>query len=272
VRVYLNQRKAIKAIDPKWKTTNYKGISPYLFLYFTTDKVEYPRKLFLPMMYYVGPCMQEPAEVQDFPWDRLDESRPLVYISTGTMFSRHYQGFYLNALAALSQDNFPIPVQVVMAIGKDQSIERLGRIPDNFIVVPFAPQIRLLEKASVAVSHGGVNSVNEAFFFGKPMLIVHWGGDRMEFAKRVAYQGAGISLDVDSASPRRIRKAILELLRQPRYARASEGVMKSYRSCGGAMTAAGLLTRLAETRQPIMRKSGAAVTLHDIGDLPNFLQ
>ena len=74
------------------------------------------------------------------------------------------------------------------------------------------------------------------------------------------------------ATLRRISSAVLELLRQPRYTRASEGVMRSYRSCGGARTAAGLLIRLAETRQPILRKPGAPVTLHDISDLPDFLQ
>ena len=104
------------------------------------------------------------------------------------------------------------------------------------------------------------------------MLLVHWGGDRMEFAQRVAYQGAGISLDVDKATPRRIKKAVLELLMQPRYARASEGIMQSYRSCGGARTAACLLVRLAETRQPILRKPGAPVTLKDIRDLPKYIE
>jgi zeaxanthin glucosyltransferase len=272
LRGFLHQRKAIKTIDPNWKTTNYYGVSPYLYLFYSTDKVEYSRKLFIPTIFYVGPSILEPDHLPDFPWEKLDESKPLIYIATGTMFSEHYQEFYAHALSALSAKNFPLPVQVVMAIGKGQSMELFGKIPDNFIVVPFAPQIKLLERAKVVITHGGVNSINETFMFGKPMLIVHWGGDRMEFAQRVAHQGAGISLDVDKATPRRIRKAVLELLTQPRYARASEGVMKSYRSCGGAKTAAGLLIRLAETRQPILRKPGAPVTLCDIRDLPDYLQ
>jgi zeaxanthin glucosyltransferase len=272
LRGFLHQRKAIQAIDPNWKTTNYYGVSPYLYMFYSTDKVEYPRKLFIPTMFYVGPSIKEPDEIPDFPWEKLDESKPLIYIATGTMFSEHYQEFYEHALSALCSENFPFPVQVVMAIGKGQSMERLGRIPDNFVVVPFAPQIKLLERAKVVITHGGVNSINEAFMFGKPMLIVHWGGDRMEFAQRVAYQGAGISLDVDVTTPRKIRKAVLELLKQPRYNRASEGVMKSYRSCSGARPAAGLITRLAETRQPILRKPGAPVTLRDIRDLPDFIQ
>lgn len=271
---YLNQRKAIQSIDPQWKTTNYSGVSPYLFLFYSTDKVEYPRKTFIPTVFYVGPSILEPEdeELPDFPWERLDDKRPLVYIATGTMFSDHYQDFYTNVISALRENTFPMPVQVVMAIGKGQSMEKFGGIPSNFVVVPFAPQIKLIERASVVITHGGVNSVNETFTYGKPMLLVHWGGDRMEFAQRVAYQGAGISLDVDKATPRRIKKAVLELLMQPRYARASEGIMQSYRSCGGAKTAAGLLIHLADTLKPILRKPGTPVTLKDIRDLPAFLQ
>jgi len=159
-----------------------------------------------------------------------------------------------------------------MAIGKGQPMEKFGKIPSNFVVVPFAPQIKLIERASVVITHGGVNSVNETLMYGKPMLLVHWGGDRMEFAQRVAYQGAGICLDVDKATPRRIKKAVLELLMQPRYARASEGIMQSYRSCGGARTAAGLLIHLADTLKPILRKPGTPATLKDIRDLTDYLQ
>lgn len=267
---FLNQRTAIRAIDPAWKTTNYSGVSPYLYMFYSTDKVEYPRKTHVPSVFYVGPSILEPDELPDFPWDKLDASKPLIYVATGTMFSGHYQEFYVHVLKALDEKTFPIPIQVVMAIGKGQTVERFGRIPPNFIIVPFAPQIKLLERTTVFITHGG-NSVHEAFMFGKPMLVVHWGGDRHEFANRVAYQGAGLSLDVDATTPHKIRKGIIELLSQPRYARAAEGIMSSYRSCGGPKTAADLLVRLAETRKPILRKPGAPWTLKDIGDLPEYL-
>jgi MGT family glycosyltransferase len=272
-KAYLNQKKALKAIDPGWKTTNYSGISPYLFMLFSTDKLEYPRKTFIPSVFYVGPSILEPDESQlpDFPWEKLDPIRPLVYIATGTLFPEVYQKFYRHAIKALNEDNFPIPIQVVMAIGRDRKVEDLGAIPPNFIVVNYAPQVKLIQRASVVVSHGGVNSVNETLSYGKPMLVAYLGRDLIEMAQRVAFNGAGLRLNAKRATPRKIKKAIYELLKQPRYARAAEGIQHSFNRCKGAETAASLIERLAETGKPILRKPGAPITLNDIEDLPQYL-
>jgi len=272
-KAYLNQKKALKAIDPGWKTTNYSGISPYLFMLFSTDKLEYPRKTFIPSVFYVGPSILEPDESQlpDFPWEKLDPIRPLVYIATGTLFPEVYQKFYRHAIKALNEDNFPIPIQVVMAIGRDRKVEDLGAIPPNFIVVNYAPQVKLIKRASVVVSHGGVNSVNETLSYGKPMLVAYLGRDLIEMAQRVAFNGAGLRLNAKRATPRKIKKAIYELLKQPRYARAAEGIQHSFNRCKGAETAASLIERLAETGKPILRKPGAPITLNDIEDLTQYL-
>ncbi len=273
LRAYLNQKKALKAIDPGWKTTNMSGISPYLFMLFSTDKLEYPRKTFIPPIFYVGPSILEPDESQlpDFPWEKLDPARPLIYIATGTLFPDIYQKFYRHAIKALAEDTFPIPVQVVMAIGRDRKIEDLGKIPSNFIVVNYAPQVKLVQRANIVVTHGGVNSVNETLSYGKPMLVAYLGRDLIEMAQRIAFNGAGIRLNAKRATACKIRKAIIELLRQPRYARAAEGIQHSFNSCKGAQTAAALIERLAETGKPILRRPGAAITLKDIADLPSFL-
>jgi len=272
-KVYLNQKKALKRIDPTWKPDILRGVSPYLFMFFSTDKVEYPRKLFVPEIFYVGPSILEPDEDQipDFPWEKLDENRPLVYIATGTMFYDMYKEFYKDVLKALSEDKFPYPIQVVMAIGKGQSIDQLGEIPPNFIVVEYAPQVKLIPRASVVVGHGGVNSVNEGLFYGKPLLVVAHSGDMFDMAQRIAYNGAGIRLDLKKATVKRIKHAIIQLLKYPRYTRAAEGIMDSYRRCGGAKTGAELILHLADTGKPIRRKQGAPITLEDIKDLPEYI-
>ena len=273
-KMYLNLRKALKRVDPTWKTNMLRGVSPYLFMFFSTDKLEYPRKLFIPEVFYVGPSVLEPDEDQlpDFPWKRLDENRSLIYVATGTLFFEKYKEFYKNVIKALAEDKFSIPVQVVMAIGEGQPMEELGEIPSNFIVVQYAPQVKLLPKASIVVTHGGVNSVNEALIYGKPMLIVPHIGDLVDMAQRIAYNGAGICLDLKKATAGKIRKAIIKLLKYPRYTRAAEGIMHSYKRCGGAKTAADLIIRLADTGKPIRRKEGMPITLEDIKDLPKYIE
>lgn len=272
---YRNNKKAIKAFNPAWNfDIMLRGVSPYLFMLFSTDKVEYPRKMFIPEVFYVGPSMLVPNEneLPDFPWERLDPTRPLIYCATGTLFFKWYKEFYKNVLKALSDDYFPIPVQVVMAIGAGQPIEELGEIPSNAIVVQYSPQIKLLKRTSVLITHAGISTVNEALMEGIPMLSVPLGRDRMEMAQKSVYNGFGIRLNLDQASPRRIKKAVLELLKNPRYRRAAEGVQYSYRSCDAPRTGADLILRLAETKKPIRRKPGAPITLKSIQDLPDYIE
>lgn len=273
LKAYLNQKKALKAIDPGWTTMNISGVSPYLFMLFSTDKLEYPRQTFIPSIFYVGPSILEPDESQlpEFPWMKLDPKRPLVYIATGTLFPDVYQRFYRYAIKALAEDTFPLPIQVVMAIGRDRRIEDFEPLPPNFIVVNYAPQVKLIQRASIVVTHGGVNSVNETLSYGKPMLVAYLGRDLIEMAQRIAFNGAGIRLNAKRVTPGKIRKAILEILRDPRYTRAAEGIQHSFNRAQGARTAAGLIERLAVTGKPIQRKPGAPVTLDNIDDLPRFL-
>lgn len=274
IKAYLTQRNALKTIDPSWKTSNISGVSPYLFMLFSTDKLEYQRKMFVPQIFYVGPSILEPDDDQfpDFPWDRLDKDKPLVYIATGTLFPEVYNKFYKEVLKALSEETFPLPVQVVMAIGRESSIEELGEIPPNFIVVNYAPQVKLIEKANVVVTHGGVNSVNETLTYGKPMLVAYLGRDLIEMAQRIAFNGAGIRINARHANARKIKNAMVQLLTQPKYTRSAEGIMHSFNRCGGAKTAAGLIERLADTGKPILRRIGAPITLESIDDLDVYLE
>jgi len=273
LKAYLNLKKAAKSTNPAWRI-DLSGVSPYLYLLFSTDKIEYPRNLFIPQVFYVGPSILEPDENQqpDFPWDKLDKNRPLIYIATGTIFTEQYIEFYRNVLIALSEDNFPVPVQVVMAVGKGQSIEKYGNIPSNFIVVPYAPQIKLLQKAEVFITHGGVNSVNESLALGKPTIVVHTGSDRVDMGRRIEYRKAGICFHVSKASIDNIKKSVTQLLKDPIYKTAAKKIMRSYEKCNGGKTAADLILRLAETRKPIMRKKGAPITLYKIEDLPDYIE
>jgi zeaxanthin glucosyltransferase len=234
--------------------------------------LEYTRKVFIPEIFYVGPSLLDQAEDQlpDFPWDKLDASKALIYVATGTIQFHAYRQLYQNIIKALAEDVFPVSIQVVMAVGKGQALEAFRELPSNFIVVPYAPQFKLLQRASVFITHGGANSVNEALSYGKPLLVIASGRDPISVAQRVAYNGAGISLKPGQATVRTIRRSVFELLQNPRYERASEGVMASYRRCNGPLTAAGLILKLAESRAPIRRKPGAPITLHHIDELPYY--
>ncbi len=274
LKTYFNEKKALKSIDPAWTRKNVSSVSPYLFIMYTTDSIEYKRNSFIPQIFYVGPSILEPdeSELPEFPWDKLNDDRPMIYIATGTLFSEFYKDFYKNTLEALAEENFPVPVQVVMAMGKQNLIDELGEIPSNFIVVPYAPQIKLLPKASVVVTHGGVNSVNETLVEGKPMLVVHCGLDRIDMGKRIVHRESGLCFGHHETTVEKIRDAILQLLQDEKYKRNAEKIMQATNRCNGPDTAANLIIRLADTKKPVLRKEGAPITLENFKDLPEYLK
>jgi hypothetical protein len=71
----------------------------------------------------------------------------------------------------------------------------LGRIPDNFTVVPSAPQIELHPNVEVFVSHGGLNSTMESLCFGVPRVIIPSIREQSLTARRVQKKGLGVVLD-----------------------------------------------------------------------------
>ena len=44
--------------------------------------------------------------------------------------------------------------------------------PANVVIVAEAPQVELLKRASLMVSHGGVTGLKESAFMGVPMLLI----------------------------------------------------------------------------------------------------
>ena len=84
----------------------------------------------------------------------------------------------------------------------------------------FLPQVRLLERSAVAVSHGGNNSVTEALTAGVPLLVLPLSTDQFAGAAAVERAGVGLALDPNAATPDDIHGAVQALL-SPHGARAA---------------------------------------------------
>jgi zeaxanthin glucosyltransferase len=103
--------------------------------------------------------------------DGLD-GRPFVYVSLGTFFSER-DDVLATIAEALRHANLPAAI----AVGS-LPLERLGPIPATWCVEPILPQVALLEKATVAITHGGGNSVVEALSSGTPMIALPFSTDQ----------------------------------------------------------------------------------------------
>jgi len=163
--------------------------------------------------HYAGPFHDgDGREATAFPWDKLD-GRPLVYASMGTLVNGS-ENIYRTMLLALRS----LPeVQVVLSIGRNIKPETLGTLPKNVIVVRTAPQIQLLKRASLCITHAGLNTVLEALANGVPMVAIPIGYDQPGIAARIAYHGVGEFLDIEHLSVERLRRLIEQVLENPQY-------------------------------------------------------
>lgn len=189
---------------------------------------------------FVGPSLTKRPAITDFPFAQLNGD-PLIYISLGTVFNE-LPDFYRACFAAFAD----APYQVVMAIGKNTDRSQLGETPANFIVSDFVPQLEILERAALFITHGGMNSANEGLLYQVPLLVVPQRGDQYMVAGRVAELGAGLPLFTQEVTPTRLREMVAHILAEPRFKQGAQRVGQSLQAAGGYQRAADEIFRFKQ--------------------------
>jgi MGT family glycosyltransferase len=159
------------------------------------------------------------------------DGRPLVLVSLGTVYA-HGASFLRTAMAELADG----PWQVVLATGGDPVMADAA--PGNFIVRPSVPQVDILRRASAFVTHAGMNSVQEALYYGVPLVMAPQAADQFWISARTAELGAGRVLDASRLHAGAIRSSVAEVLSGPGYADAAARISRSLRAAGGPTRAA----------------------------------
>jgi zeaxanthin glucosyltransferase len=63
-------------------------------------------------------------------------------------------------------------LQLVLSVGDQVDPEQIGRVPNNAVIVKRAPQLELLKRASVCITHAGLNTVLESLAQGVPQVAI----------------------------------------------------------------------------------------------------
>jgi MGT family glycosyltransferase len=162
---------------------------------------------------YAGPFHDDEGRAEiPFPWERLTGA-PLIYASMGTLLNG-MEHVYRHILEAVGR--FP-ESQVVLSVGKNINLNDIGFIPSNVIVVPRAPQLEILKRAVLCITHAGHNTALESLAQGVPMVAIPVGFDQPGIAARIAHHGVGEFVEVGELSPDLLADLINKVMRQPRY-------------------------------------------------------
>jgi zeaxanthin glucosyltransferase len=166
--------------------------------------------------FYTGPFVNNMARPSiDFPWEKLD-GRPLVYASLGTTRKNDAAIFHRIAQACNGLD-----MQLVITLGGRRDPSILAGLPSGPLVVRNAPQLELLERAAIVITHAGPNTALETLLHGKPMVALPMTLDQPAVAARLIKAGAAVILSEQHRSAEDIRDALLKVRDDPRYREAA---------------------------------------------------
>jgi MGT family glycosyltransferase len=162
---------------------------------------------------YAGPFFDEAGrEPIPFSWEKLD-GRPLIYASLGTLVNG-LDSIYKAILSAVGR----MPeVQVVLAKGNNIELADLGPIPSNVIVVDKAPQLDLLKRSVLCITHAGLNTALESLAQGVPMIAIPIGYDQFGVAIRIAHHSVGEVLEIENLTAAGLHELIRKVLHDPAY-------------------------------------------------------
>jgi MGT family glycosyltransferase len=106
--------------------------------------------------------------------------------------------------------------QLVLALGGHLRPEDFTA-PPNVIVVSYAPQLEMLKRASVIITHGGLGTIKESILLGVPMIVFPMVLDQPGNAARVAYHRLGVSGSMALATAASIQEMIDNVYNNPTY-------------------------------------------------------
>jgi len=243
----VNQQRSAWGLKPLARPED--GLSPLAQITQLPEALEFEIRGNKPAgLHYTGPFLHaQRRPAVDFPWDHLD-GRPLIYASLGTLQNGSEAIFRTIADACAG-----LGAQLLISLGGGLDPGRLGKLAGDPLVVRFAPQLEILKRAALVITHAGLNTVLESLSEGVPLVAVPLGNDQPGVAARLKARGAGVVVLRHRLNPARLRKAVILVLQDARYREAAQVLQKAIQQLDGPDRAADLIEQVLKLRstQPL---------------------
>ncbi len=204
--------------------------------------LELPGRGLPPCFHHTGPWTDGEARAPvDFPWERLDPARPLVYVSMGTLQNGNIRPFQ-----AIAEACDGLGLQLVISLGGGMKPSELGELHGDPIVVGYAPQLELIRRATLTISHGGLNTTLESLTCGVPMVVLPVTGDQPGVGVRVEWARVGRSIPIARLTVPALRNAVREVLGDPTYRDRANALRSTIEANDGLNRAAELIEQAFE--------------------------
>jgi zeaxanthin glucosyltransferase len=196
-----------------------------------TADIDFPRKQLPSCFHYLGPFCGGPGKTIPFPFEQLN-GKPLIYASLGTLQERDSRYFAIIAEACSGME-----AQLILSLG-GQDANMAMDLAGSPLIVKYAPQLDILARASVTITHAGLNTVMQSLMFGVPMVAIPITHDQPGIAARVQRSGAGELIPIGDLTAPRLRAALNRVMNDPSYRMRAKEISRSIQAAGGVERAA----------------------------------
>jgi MGT family glycosyltransferase len=163
----------------------------------------------------------------------VDGPEPLVLVSLGTLHSGT-DTFFRACFDVLAD----LPARILIAVGSHTDPARLGPPPANTLVRASVPQLEVLRRTAVFITHGGMNSALEGLANGVPLVVVPQQFEQLLIGRSVAERGAGVVLRHNLSNrpvpPAELRAAVERTLTDPSRRASAKALADTVGEGGGA--------------------------------------
>ncbi|WP_458246240.1 macrolide-inactivating glycosyltransferase [Streptomyces sp. MAI_2237] len=192
---------------------------------------------------FVGACQGDRAAQGD--WVRPADAEKVVLVSLGSTFTDR-PGFYRECVRAFGGLT---GWHLVLQIGERMDPARLGEVPGNVEVRSWVPQLAVLRRADLFVTHAGAGGSQEGLATATPMIAVPQAVDQFGNADMLQALGVARRLDTEEATAEALRATALALVDDPEVARRLGEIRAAMAQEGGTGRAADLIeAELARAR------------------------
>jgi MGT family glycosyltransferase len=212
--------------------------SPHLNLYLYPEAIDYPRAHPLaPTWHNLGASVRTTDDAWTLPPELADGDGSLLYLSLGSLGSGDVE-LMQKLVDSLAHSRH----RVIVSKGPQHDQIALA---DNMTGAEFLPQTSILPHVDLVITHGGNNTVTEALYFGKPMVVLPLFWDQYDNAQRIDECGLGVRLDTYAHEPGELLGAVDRLL-SDRALRERLGTLSArLQAAPGTVRAADLIEQLA---------------------------
>lgn len=139
---------------------------------------------------------------------------------------------------------------MVIATGAEIPKDQLRPLPSQVLLRPYVPQLAVLRRAALFITHAGTNGVYESLLAGVPMLMLPQGGDQPLIAEQIEQARLGRWLPESELTPDRLHAEIDGLLSDP-------DLRSRVREAGDVLRLAGGLPKVVALVNAFVEQLGA---------------